>query len=331
VLLSLLAISVTVSGVVAGPVRVWTDRSVYYIGEPVTVYFSTDNPGRRGIAEISVRGPAGSVYTDTKKVDTGKEYFFFIPAGVLSIAGPYDAMVMVNLQASGYGVMEGSTTFTVKKGSPPFDFSLSITPSTATVKAGETARFSIEVVYGSPSDSDAQISFDVTGLGTGMDWQLTEGNSFIISTRPTIASGTYTFSVTGRVKEVTRSASGTLIVEKPSEITMHTVSEVTKTVSVTSIITEKTESSEIAGAYGPVASVGNPLANIYVILIFPFLVLIPSILLLMNRRKRRFLQTVQIRCPKCNYVNKIGNDHCKNCGIPLRDETRLWDESTRTR
>jgi hypothetical protein len=65
-----------------------------------------------------------------------------------------------------------SLTFTVG-GGVPFDFALGLSPNSVTVKQGGTASYKILLTYSDPSYSGTVINIQLTGLGSGMNWQLT--------------------------------------------------------------------------------------------------------------------------------------------------------------
>jgi hypothetical protein len=104
-----------------------------------------------------------------------------------------------------------SLTFTVG-GGVPFDFALGLSPSSVTVKQGGTASYKILLTYSDPSYSGTVINIQLTGLGSGMNWQLTQAGDLTITTSSTTPTGAYTIGVIGSAEGVTHQASGSLTV-----------------------------------------------------------------------------------------------------------------------
>jgi hypothetical protein len=96
--------------------------------------------------------------------------------------------------------------------SKPFDFSIALSPSSVSVNPGGTANYMILLSYSDPSYSGTIINIQLTGLGPGMDYHLSESGGLTITTSPTTPTGTYTLTVVGSASGVTHTTGGTLIV-----------------------------------------------------------------------------------------------------------------------
>ena len=95
----------------------------------------------------------------------------------------------------------------------PFDFSITLSPPSITVKQGETARFQIILTYSDPSYSGTTITVQVTGLGPGMTYQLVPSPpSLAIFTSKSTPTGTYPITLIGSAMGVTHQTTAILIV-----------------------------------------------------------------------------------------------------------------------
>lgn len=105
-----------------------------------------------------------------------------------------------------------------------FDFSLSISPQTASVRQGETTSFSISAKV--TSDFSGDIALSVSGLPPGSDCSAS-GNVLRIATSSSTPLGSYTITVIGQGGGKTHSATASLEV-KSAEATVTTSAETTK-------------------------------------------------------------------------------------------------------
>jgi hypothetical protein len=96
-----------------------------------------------------------------------------------------------------------------------FDFNMALSPSTLTVKQGETAKYNIQITYSDPAYYGTSITIvQVTGLGSGMSNQLiTSPPGLAIITSTATPPGTYTITLVGQAMGVMRQASAVLVVE----------------------------------------------------------------------------------------------------------------------
>ena len=192
-----------------GTISVWTDRSIYNVGDSVSISFDTGGPGATGTATIDIYGPISYSYGPVSIV-TGSVYTATL-TGITPVTGTYSVKVTLGLM---YDVYEGYTSYQVVQAHPPFDFSLSISPPSLTVKQGEAARYTLSVQYSDPYYQNTVIKItSVAPLGTGMDWEIEPGNILAIKTLESTPAKTYAFTVTGKAEGVARTTVGTLIVE----------------------------------------------------------------------------------------------------------------------
>jgi len=97
------------------------------------------------------------------------------------------------------------------------DFTISATPSSATITQGNTATFTISI--GSLSGFSGAVDMTVTGLPLGTytlsPTQVTGSGTATLTTNGTLAAGSYTITITGVSGALTHSASVTLNVTPP--------------------------------------------------------------------------------------------------------------------
>jgi hypothetical protein len=112
-----------------------------------------------------------------------------------------------------------SRTFTV--GPPPFDFSISVEPSSLTIRQGESATYRVTVT--SLSESTQRVSLSLSGYHETMSYSFnpSSGNptftsTLTITTSTSTPVGDYTLTITGGDGGKTRTTGITLHVEGPS-------------------------------------------------------------------------------------------------------------------
>mgnify|MGYP002153771407 CR=1 FL=1 len=190
-------------------IAVWTDKPVYNVGEPVRISFETGGPGATGSATIDVYGPVSYRYGPINIV-TGSVYTATV-TGVTVVPGFYNVKVTLGLMLDVY---QGYTSFQVVEARPAFDFKLTITPTSTTVKQSETAKYTLGVTFSDPSYQNKKITItSVSGLGPGMEWKIEPGNQLAIRTSDSTPPGPYVFTVTGTAEGISRTVTGTLTVE----------------------------------------------------------------------------------------------------------------------
>jgi hypothetical protein len=183
--------AVTVSGSIAGDPNVQLIVSPPEIG--ISASFTTNNV------------PAPFTSTMTVSVDPSK------PPGSYNLAvwahpsnevfpGPGNKAVNVHLIV-GAG----------------FDFSLSLSPYSISVRQGESARYQILVIYSDPSYSGTSVTVQVTGLGPGMDYEVVPSPpSLNIVTSQSTPPGSYRITLAGSAMGISRYTEAILVVQ-PAE------------------------------------------------------------------------------------------------------------------
>ena len=117
-----------------------------------------------------------------------------------------------------------------------FDFTISLAPSSQTVKQGNTAQFQIQLTYSDSSWAGTPVNYQITGLSSEITWTPIDGGLFTLSTSSITPPGTYTFTVIGSAQGVTHQTTGTLIVS--------TESTTSQTTSTTQTTTSQTTTSQ---------------------------------------------------------------------------------------
>ncbi len=149
----------------------------------------------------------------TMKVGPGLDYEVYPPG--ISTPGTYDALVTVD-EPGGVNnpIAEGAASFQVAGSTTPFDFSLALSPSSVTVKQGETATFQVLISYSDSSYSGTSIDIQVSGLGQGMNYQVIPNPPTLrVSTSSSTPSGGYSITLTGSAKGVVHQVKGLLTVQ----------------------------------------------------------------------------------------------------------------------
>ncbi|MBS7623636.1 hypothetical protein KEJ39_08220 [Candidatus Bathyarchaeota archaeon] len=224
--LVLLLLAFLPSAEAAGIVDVYTSSTTYYTGDTVTIMFQAGySTGVFGTAEIFVIGPAGSASAGTVSIETGRMYTFTLYGSAISFPGFYTVKVVVGLADD---VWEGSASFQVVL-RVPFDFSLTISPSVATVIRGGTAKYTVSATFSDPSYTGTPITLKVTDLDPSITSTVTPAGELSLKTTATTPPGTYVFTLSGTAQGITRQTTATLVVEPPFEYTL-TVSPSSATV-----------------------------------------------------------------------------------------------------
>ncbi|MEM2964757.1 MAG: zinc ribbon domain-containing protein [Candidatus Bathyarchaeia archaeon] len=233
---------------VNGDVMVRTSRSVYYAGEPVAVIFQAGyGGGVPGTAQIIVSGPAGTVTAGTVNIVTGVTYTYTISGSFLTIPGYYTVKVVVGLE---FDIWEGTASFQIVARAP-FDFTISLSPSTITVKKGETARFNWAVTYSDPSYQGISFTWDVSGLDRSMRVNVARG-ILDIATSDATPPGAYSFTFSLSARGLTRSAAATLMVEALFDYSL-SISPTSQTVNIGEENSYTVTVSLVSGAAQPVS------------------------------------------------------------------------------
>jgi len=190
--------------------EVWveTDRSTYSIGDAVVVRVQVSF--LPATVSIIIDTPVGPYGRDIGSVNPDVWYTVTM-TGMTSTSGVYIVQVVADF--SGF-TDTASTTFTVGGGGVGFDFSISLSPSSLTVEAGQDANFKVLLSYSDPSFSGTVVTIQLTGLGPGMTYQLSGMGDLIIFTTSSTPAGTYPINVIGSANGVIHQTSGILIVQE---------------------------------------------------------------------------------------------------------------------
>jgi uncharacterized membrane protein len=196
----------------------------------IRVAFETPGSGLSASVTIDIYGPISGTYGPIS-ITTGTTYYYTI-TGVTEFPGYYTVKVTLG---TAMDVYTGSASFQVVQRTP-FDFSLTLSPSTVTVKKGETAKYSISVTFSDPYYQGTTIKItDVSGIPgiKPSDWTVTPGltGTLNLKTSDSTPPGTYTITVTGYAEGVSRSATATLVVEATFDYSL-TISPSTQTVNI---------------------------------------------------------------------------------------------------
>ena len=198
-------------GAQPGPIPAGTPFVIEYWTDPTVL------PSGTATAFIATSQQAPHLWDSGAPVQIsgGLDYDFNVPG--ISTPGNYFAFVTV-VSTSGSFASTGAQSFTVTgqaSGSGvPFDFTLALVPSTVTVTPGETATYQVSITYSDPSYSGTEIDIQVSGLGPGMDYQVSPSPpTLIVSTTPSTPAGTYTVALVGSANGVSHEADASLVVQ----------------------------------------------------------------------------------------------------------------------
>jgi len=177
---------------------------------PVGIVCSVDGVTVGG-GTVTVAGMTPvTVYTDPRKYSAGVH----TATWVLDSASQYNDPNLGNNQVS--------HQFQVTTPAPAFDFSLTASPSSQTVKAGGTATFTVtaNLVSGSPS----AVTLSIAGLPAGATFAFnpTQGeptflSTLTITTSAGTALGTNTLTITGSGGGSSKTTTVTLTIQSPVE------------------------------------------------------------------------------------------------------------------
>ena len=148
-----------------------------------------------------------------KKTGPGLDYEVY--SSGINTPGTYVALVTVD-EPGGVNnpIAQGGASFQVVGSTTPFDFSLGLSPSSVSVKQGETATFQVQISYSDPSYGGTSIDIQVSGLGPGMNGQVIPSPPTLrVSTSSSTPSSGYTITLTGSAKGVVHQAKAVLTVQ----------------------------------------------------------------------------------------------------------------------
>ena len=227
---------------------------------------------------------------------------------------------------------------------PGFDFVLSVSPSTVSVVQGGTATYAVGVMYSDPSYAGTMINVQLTGLGPGIDYALSQNGALTITTSPTTPTGSYPFTIIGSASGVTHQTGGTLIVTQSNSVSTAPVTITTPpttttsslVATVTSVVTQtatvqpsptSTESS-ISNTQTTTSDVIGLLQQNSLLIIAILMILVLALAAsMMRRRGKSNVQVTQTQpptinvtyCPHCGTQNPTTNSYCRKCGAKLRE------------
>jgi hypothetical protein len=183
-------------------------------GEKFSVMWKSD-PGYSGVAMVYVRSSSSVSHiwqSAPISFNVGGSTRNDGPVPGISTPGSYVAGVAATLSTGTMAYDE--MTFSVAAAGPAFDFSLALSPSSVSVKQGDTANYQISITYSDPSYSGTTITVQVVGLGPGMNYQIIPSPpSLSISTSQSTPTGSYTITLTGSANGMVHQTSATLVVQ----------------------------------------------------------------------------------------------------------------------
>ena len=219
----------------------------------------------------------------------------------------------------------------------PFDFTMVLNPVSQSVSPGGTANYMVDLSYSDPSYAGTTINIQVTGLGPGMDYQLSPSGSLTITTSPMTPNGAYTFTLSGLALGVNHQTAGTINVISQSN-SISTASPSANSISasttpnlestLTSVVTETAtvQPSSTSSLNSTVDVLG--LLRQYSLLIIAVLAIALVAVLLRGRARTASLppqtQPTPINvtyCSQCGNQNPATNRFCKICGAKLVNST----------
>jgi ribosomal protein L40E len=202
-------LKLVVAGGAGGQVHLSVPHSPINVGQAVYIEYYTD-PGTDGmITLIITRPPLLAIFWTKGPEPITGGLLYDVTAPGFNTPGTYH--VTATVEPSGGGSINGQTTFQVVAAAA-FDFTIALSPSSVNVRQGETAHYNIPLTYSNPSYSGTVIDIQLTGLGPGMDWHLTEAGDLTITTTSATPTGTYTITATGSANGMQHQASATLVV-----------------------------------------------------------------------------------------------------------------------
>ena len=227
---------------------------------------------------------------------------------------------------------------------PGFDFVLSVSPSTVSVVQGGTATYAVGVMYSDPSYAGTMINVQLTGLGPGMDYALSQNGALTITTSPTTPTGSYPFTIIGSASGVTHQTGGTLIVTQSNSVSTAPVTITTPpttttsslVATVTSVVTQtatvqpsptSTESSisNTQTTTSDIIVIGLLQQNSLLIIAILMILVLALAASMMRRRGKSNVQATQTQpptinvtyCTHCGTQNPATNSYCRKCGTKL--------------
>ena len=214
-----------------------------------------------------------------------------------------------------------------------FDFSLSLSPSSISVKQGDTASFKILLTYSDPSYSGTVINIQLTGLGPGMDWQTTTASDLSITTLSSTPLGSYPLVLTGSANGVTHQSTATLIVTLEQITTQSaastqpstTIQSVTQVETTTQTIAETTPVETIIQTVTQSSTEGTPAFTIRQndLLTIGLIAAVAALIAVIALRRPRRAPYTPPPPPTAVRSTAVTTGFCANCGAPLKPDVKF--------
>ena len=240
-----------------------------------------------------------------------------------------------------------TVTFMVGTSQPsvavPFDFTMALTPISQSVNPGGAANYMVGLSYSDSSYAGTTVNIQLTGLGPGMDYQLSQSGSLTITTSPMTPTGVYTFTITGSALGVNHQTAGTINVT-PQSSSVSTASAPMSTTStfntrslestLTSVVTE-TATVQPTSNSTPSSTVDFPSLLRQNSLLIIAVLAIALIAIWFKGRARSTSSPPQTQptpinatyCSHCGTQNPATNRFCRKCGAKLVDTTNSQSQA----
>ena len=302
-------------------------------------------------------GPGQAITSETVTVtcqlsglEPSTTYYFFLGAQWVGDAWQYGEQLSFTTSATQSYTMASiytniltiiktsATSATSQPLGPGFDFAMSISPASASVIPGSSAQYAVGVTYSNPSFAGTVINVQLTGLGPGMNYDLSQNGALTITTSPTTPTGAYPFTITGSASGVTHQIGGTLIVTQsnsvsttpvtmtspPTTTTERQVSTATSVVTQTATVEPSQTTTETSTSKTETTSdIIGLLQHNSLLIIAILLIALTAVLLSGRRRSRGSAPQIQPQnvnvtyCSHCGTQNPATNSFCRKCGTKL--------------
>ena len=212
----------------ASTLYVQIDSQSYSVGDvvPIQVFYISDPPlpGVTVDITLEISTPTGWPIDRTITVTSNSQGE---ASGLYSLSLDNADPGTYSVTAFADGTTSSAETFNVVGAAnnvQAFDYSISLSPSTVTVKAGDDAVFRVLLTYSDPSFSGTVVTIQLSGLGPGMTYQLSGMGDLIIYTTSSTPLGTYPLTIIGSANGVIHQTSGILIVQEQAQAFEYSVS-----------------------------------------------------------------------------------------------------------
>lgn len=201
-------------------IRVERDSATVTSGQaasyPVTLTRNNFNGNvELGLSILASNVPPGVTFSYSSNPTTSSNVTLNISTTSATPPGTYN--FVATAIANGITIPNSNQFSLVVMSAAQPDFSISISPSSRTVMAGQVADYTINGVF--TGGFSSAISFAFSNLPPGANVPQFQGNfplPFQVVTSSSTPAGTYSFTITGTGGGLTRTATATLIVQTPS-------------------------------------------------------------------------------------------------------------------